>query len=171
MAKCHTIKIKNAGFENIYSNSDFEFVMQWDAIYVIIGIVITVGMLCGIIALCVNISDRVRITSGQLIHAIREPWRMPLDNGFKYFLIAMEENKIEGGHTRHAAPFLDRMNEVATYWQIGALNERDIQEFFGRDITNLKNNAYLQDILKHYYEKNSSYDNLKKLLEKSNQWG
>ena len=126
--------------------------MQWDAIYVTIGLIVTVSILCTMIALCSIVYDRVKITSGQLIHAIREPWRAPREHGFQDFLAAMANNRVEAGHTRHVVPFLDRMNEVAAYWQIGALNERDIREFFGRDIMSLKNNAYLQDVLKTQYK-------------------
>ena len=139
--------------------------MELHAIFYVLA-----GMFVGILVAYQAAYKRIRITAAQLIHTIREPWRAPREHGFQDFLRAMENNRIEGGHTAQAQPFLDRMNEIATYWQIGALSERDIKACFRQDITNLINNAYMQDILIRLHERDATYANLQKLLDRAARW-
>ena len=117
-----------------------------------------------------NRQHKIQINSASATLALRmrEYWSVSRHRKFAEFITLLHDSKVEAGDGR-IRQLLNIMETIAVFWKEGTITDKHVRELFGTDLRDIRKNKPVYDQLKEKYEE-GRYDNLWKLVEKSNKW-
>lgn len=121
------------------------------------------------LALWIQIHKQSKVSSANLILELLKPWRT---KDLQKLLNDILEPTIKKYDEKNLELFLNQLEDIATFWKDGTLNEIHVKEYFGSNLKSVKDDKFIQDYIKKWVDKNSDYYfvNLRELIKKVEKW-
>ena len=145
--------------------------IEWGAI---IGAIIGVGASC-IVAAAIRkgskeqLALQEKVESTKLARELHSSWRNNAE--FQDILAKINNRDITMYRAEEAYPFLNKFEDIATFWNDDILMDMHVRSLFGANLKTIRKDDHLKLYIIVAQQKNPrAFIYLKKLLQKSEEW-